>query len=136
MRRRALPALVISCGLAAIAAGCGGSSAYTAAGTVKCLAGKGFKDVTTDPTKIGFIAGFAENGGLRAKAPNGNVVTIAFAKDPAGAAGTEGAFAAHASKFYKHRMQDIMQSQRNAVLVWTTAPTQAQLTLALGCLAH
>jgi hypothetical protein len=122
--------------LAALAAGCGvrSSAPYTATGTAKCLRDNGFTKVTTDPTKVGFIAGFADNGGLRATAPGGNVVTIAFAADASGAAATEKAFRDHASPFYKRRMADIMESHRNAVLVWTTAPTQAQIDGVLGCL--
>jgi hypothetical protein len=134
MFRRVVPALVVLAALAFLAAGCGGSHAYTAQGTVKCLSDKGFTNVTTDPAKVGFIAAFADNGGLRATAPNGNVVTIAFAGDTSGVAGTETAFRDHASPFYKRHMSDIMESQRNAVLVWTTAPSQAQLAAALGCL--
>ena len=122
--------------LALVAAGCGARSSapYTAAGTVACLKSKGFTGVTTDPVKVGFIAGFADNGGILAKAPGGNVVTIAFAGDTAGAADTESAFKAHATPFYRRHMGDIMESQRNAVLVWQTSPTQAQIDDALGCL--
>ena len=124
--------------LALIAAGCGARSTapYTAAGTVACLKSKGFTGVTTDPVKVGFIAGFADNGGVFAVAPaSKNTVTIAFAGDTAGAKGTEDAFRAHASAFYKKHMSDIMQSKRNAVLVWTTSPTQDQISTAIACLA-
>jgi hypothetical protein len=129
-------AICLLAGLALVAAGCGARSStpYTAAGTVKCLKSKGFTGVTTDPVKVGFIAGFADNGGILAKAPGGNVVTIAFAGDATGAADTESAFKAHATPFYKRHMADIMESQRNAVLVWQTSPTQAQIDDALGCL--
>ena len=122
--------------LALIAAGCGARSTapYTAAGTVACLKSKGFTGVTTDPVKVGFIAGFAENGGILAKAPGGNVVTIAFAGDTAGAAQTESAFKAHATPFYRRHIADIMESQRNAVLVWQTSPTQQQIDNVFGCL--
>ena len=127
--------LVLS--LALVAAGCGARSSapYTAAGTVKCLKSKGFTGVTTNPVKVGFIAGVADNGGILATAPGGsNVVTIAFAGSTAGAADTETAFKAHATPFYKKHMGDIMESQRNAVLVWQTSPTQQQIDAALGCL--
>jgi hypothetical protein len=120
-----------------LVAGCGRASTkpYTAAGTAPCLKTKGFTRVTTDPTKVGFIAGFADNGGVFAVGPGGNnTVTIAFAAGTAGATPTEQAFRAHASPFYRRHMSDIMQSQRNAVLVWTTAPTQQQIEAALGCL--
>ncbi|HYA09868.1 MAG TPA: hypothetical protein VEG24_09745 [Gaiellaceae bacterium] len=132
---RALALLVLA-GLALVATGCGARSSapYTATGTAKCLTSKGFTDVTTNPVKVGFIAGFADNGGLLATAPGGNVLTIAFAGDTAGAAQTETAFRAHATPFYKRHMADIMESKRNAVLVWTTAPTQQQINDAMGCL--
>ena len=124
--------------VALLVAGCGrGSTApYTAAATAPCLKAKGFTKVTTDPGKVGFIAGFADNGGVFAVAPSSrNTVTIAFAGDAAGARPTEAAFRAHASAFYKKHMSDIMQSKRNAVLVWTTAPTQDQINTAMACLA-
>jgi len=124
--------------LALVAAGCGARSSapYTATGTAKCLTSKGFTGVTTNPAKVGFIAGFADNGGVFAVAPGSkNTVTIAFAGDTAGAGPTEQAFRAHASAFYKKHMSDIMQSKRNAVLVWTTSPTQDQIDTAVGCLA-
>ena len=128
--------LPLGAALAVLAAGCGGGSKapYTAKGTVKCLAGKGFTDITTDPLKVGLIAGVAENGGIRAVAPSGNVLTIAFAQDEADAVSTKQDFRANASPFYRRHMADIMESQRNAVLVWTTSPSQVLLTTALHCL--
>jgi hypothetical protein len=122
--------------LAVLAAGCGAGKPppYTAKATAACLPGKGFTAVTANPLKVGLIAGFAVNGGLKATAPGGNVLTIAFAGDASGAIATESAFRAHATPFYKRHMADIMESQRNAVLVWTTAPSQSLLATALGCL--
>ena len=133
------PRLLVLSGLvplALLAAGCGARSSapYTATGSAKCLTDKGFTGVTTDPSKVGFIAGFADNGGLLAKAPNRNTVTIAFAADAADAAETAKAFTAHATPFYRRHMHDIMQTQRNAVMVWTTAPTQSQIDTVTGCL--
>lgn len=121
----------------AVLAGCGAAAnrPYTAKGTVKCLTGKGFTNATTDPLKVGLIAGVAENGGIRATAPGGNVVTIAFAQDAADAASTKETFRANATPFYRRHMADIMESQRNAVLVWTTSPSQVLLSTVLGCLA-
>jgi hypothetical protein len=137
MSARRLPTVLpLGAALAVLAAGCGGGSKapYTASGTVKCLTGKGFTDVTTDPLKVGLLAGVAENGGIRAVAPNRNVLTIAFAQDPADAASTKQDFRENASPFYRRHMADIMESQRNAVLVWTTSPSQVLLTTALHCL--
>jgi hypothetical protein len=136
--RRLLTVLWLGAAVAVLAAGCGGGSGqsqYTATGTAKCIREKGFTHVTTNPHKVGFIAGVAPNGGIKAVAPSGNVLTIAFAQDAAGAASTKQAFRDNASAFYKKHMSDIMESQRNAVLVWTTSPSQDLLSTVLGCLA-
>jgi hypothetical protein len=101
---------------------------------VACLRDKGFTQVTRNPKKIGFIAAFAENGGLKARAADGNVLTVAFAGDEAGATSTQAAFKTQASPFYRKRILDVMQAERNAVLVWTTAPTQEQIDTVKRCL--
>lgn len=135
--RRLLTVFSLGAALAVLATGCGGSgsqSQYTATGTVKCLRDKGFTHATTNPHKVGFIAGVAENGGIKAVAPGGNVLTIAFAQDAADAASTKQVYRDNASPFYKRHMADIMESQRNAVLVWTTSPSQDLLKTVLGCL--
>jgi hypothetical protein len=133
------PRLLVLSGLVPLAlltAGCGARSSapYTATGSAKCLTAKGYTGVTTAPAKVGFIAGFAENGGIRAKSPSGNVVTIAFAADATDAAQTATAFAAHATPFYRRHIHDVLQIQRNAVMVWTTAPTRTQIATVTGCL--
>jgi dihydroxyacid dehydratase/phosphogluconate dehydratase len=132
---RRLPAALLL--LAVLLAGCGGGSTkpYTAQGTVPCLRDKGFSGVTNSAPKVGFIAGFAENGGLRAKTKDGNVLTIAFTGSSAEVPGTKRAFTRQAAPQYKHHMADIMESQRNAVLVWTVTPSQQQLDAVLGCLS-
>jgi hypothetical protein len=134
---RRLVALPLVLVLALAAAGCGSGTPkpYTAAATATCLRTKGFTKVTTNADKVGFVAGFADNGGLRATSKSGNVVTIAFAADADGVAGTEKAFADHASGVYKRHIRDVMESQGNAVLVWTVTPSQRQLQDALSCLS-
>ena len=119
-----------------LAAGCGARSSkpFTATGSAACFTKKGFAKVTTDPLKVGFIAGFADNGGLRATASDGNLLTVAFTLDDAAVASTEAAFRAHAPASLRPRMNDIMESDRNAVLVWTTSPTPQQLEDAKSCL--
>jgi hypothetical protein len=137
MLRRSL--LVLAAGsLAGVAAGCGahGPKPYTAAATAPCLPTKGFTHVSTDSAKIGFIAGFAENGGLRATAKSGNVLTIAFAADDsAGVTSTEQAFRRFAPAKLRPRMNDIMESQGNAVFVWTVSPTPVELDDVKSCLS-
>jgi hypothetical protein len=123
--------------LALVAAGCGAKEAqtFTAAGTVDCLRSEGFTQVTRNQAKIGLIAAFAANGGLKAHAADGNVLTIAFATDEEEAKSTQAAFKNQASPFYKKRINDIMQADGNAVMVWTTAPTQDQIDTVEGCLS-
>jgi hypothetical protein len=132
----ARPAAVCFVLLALVAAGCSAQSSkpFTAAGTVACLKDKGFTGVTRVPGKIGLIAAFAEHGGLRARASDGNLLTIAFALDEEAAKSTQAAFKNQASPFYKKRIADVMQSERNAVMVWTTAPSQEQIDTVKGCL--
>ncbi|MDX6465489.1 MAG: hypothetical protein QOI27_529 [Gaiellaceae bacterium] len=134
---RSLLALAAAGALLA-AAGCGStgpSKPFTAAGTAPCLTKAGFKDVTTNKVKVGFIAGFAEYGGVKADAPGGNVVTIAFTADATSAVDSaKSAFRRFAPPSLRPRMDDIMESQGNAVLVWTVSPTPKQLAAATGCL--
>jgi hypothetical protein len=137
MTRRPLAAVALA--LASLsplaAAGCGGSTKpFTATGTAPCLRTKGFTKVTTDPVKVGFIAGFAQNGGLKAASASGNVVTMAFAADAASAPSTEEAFRRHATSIYRRHLHDVMSSHGNAVLVWTVTPDPAQLADAVACL--
>jgi hypothetical protein len=131
--RRLVPFLFI----AAVVAGCGvrNNKPYTAGATAGCLKQKGFTAVTTDSAKVGFIAGFAANGGVRATSPTGNVLTVAFTADPSDVAATEKAFRRYAPPRLRPHMADIMESQRNAVLVWTIAPKSSELTTAMACLA-
>jgi hypothetical protein len=122
--------------LCVLVAGCGARSnkPFTATGSAPCFSKKGFTKVTTDPNKVGFIAAFADNGGLGATTSDGNRLTIAFTLDDASVASTKAAFTAHAPAKLRPRMRDIMESERNAVLVWTTSPSPKQLQDAIGCL--
>jgi hypothetical protein len=122
--------------ISVLVAGCGARSnkPFTATGSAPCFTKKGFTKVTTDPDKVGFIAAFADNGGLRATTTDGNLLTIAFTLDDTAVASTEAAFRAHAPAKLRPRMNDIMEAERNAVLVWTTSPSPQQLADAKTCL--
>jgi len=145
MRTRAL---LLIAPLAVLAAGCGGGSGgssgsgggggtqYTAAATAPCLKQQGFTNVTTAPNDVGLVAAFADNGGLKATAPDGNTVVIAFAKDDTAVSGTEDAFRKHAPMRYRHHMLDIMSAANNAVIVWAEGPAQQAHDLVIGCLHH
>jgi hypothetical protein len=134
LRRASICAsLVLVC---VLAAGCGvrSNKPFTAVGSAPCFTKQGFSKVTTNPDKVGFIAAFADNGGLRATTTDGNLLTIAFTLDDTAVASTKAAFKAHAPARLQPRMNDIMESERNAVLVWTTAPSPEQLQTAISCL--
>ena len=126
----------IALAVALLAAGCGvrTSKPFTAKGTAGCLRSHGFTGVTTNPGRVGFIAGFAVNGGVRARSALGNMLTIAFTADADSTGSTEQAFRSHAPKRLRPHMSDIMQTNRNAVLVWTTTPDPGELDAVTRCL--
>lgn len=130
-------ALPILAALALVAAGCGARSSkpFTGAGTAPCLKKKGFTQVTTGGAAVPFIARFAENGGLVATAADGNRVTVAFTGSTDEVDSTEGAFRKNAPPVLKAHISDVMRSNRNAVIVWTTSPSDADTSALNGCLA-
>ena len=129
-------ALVILLAIALVAAGCGvrNSKPFTAKGSVGCFKQHAFTNVTTDPAQLGFIAGFADNGGIKAASPTGNVLTIAFTADENSTGSTQQAFKLRAPKRLRPHMSDIMRTERNAVLVWTVSPTADEYDVARRCL--
>ena len=131
--RWAVPAIVL---LALLAAGCGvrSSKPFTSKGTIGCLKSKNFV-VTTNPTEVGFIATFADNGGLRATSPSGNVVTIAFTKDETTVDDTAKTLRSHAPRVLRAHFGDVLRTSRNAVMVWTTTPSDNDGQVVQGCLA-
>jgi hypothetical protein len=131
--RRLAPVLA----LAVLAVGCGARSStpFTATKTAPCLTKKRFTHVSTNPAKVGFIAGFAANGGIIATSASGNVVTIAFTDSPDATSSTETAFKRHAPRALRPHIGDVMRVQRNAVIVWTTTPSGDDESTVEGCLA-
>jgi hypothetical protein len=129
-------ALVLAA-VALLAAGCGARSSapFTAKATSPCLKKQGFTKVTTAAAEVGFIAGFAANGGLTATSPHGNRVTVAFTASPDEVPSTERAFRKAAPPILKAHFADVLRSNRNAVIVWTTAPSDADTSSLNGCLA-
>jgi hypothetical protein len=130
--------LVLLVAVAALAAGCGvrNSKPFSATASAACLRSHGFTSVTTDPGKVGFVAAFADDGGLRATAPDKNVLTVAFAADAESGSTTslEDSFRTHAPKSLRPHMSDIMSVNRNAVLVWTTSPSSEDSDAVNRCL--
>ena len=130
-RRSLVPVAV----LASLAAGCGAQSKspYEAAPTAKCLTGKGFR-VSTRDADVGLVAATAPRGGLRAVPPDGNTLTIAFADTSSDAEETRTAFRHFAPKQLRPHFADVARVQRNAVLVWTTSPSQDAIDTVMRCL--
>ena len=130
--------LVLLVAVGAIVAGCGvrNSTPFAPKPTAACLSTKGFTGVTTDPAKIGFVAAFADDGGLRGTSPDHNVLTIAFAADAeSGSTGSlEDSFRSHAPASLRPHMGDIMSVNRNAVLVWTISPSSTDSDAVNRCL--
>jgi hypothetical protein len=126
--------------LAALVAGCGvrNSKPFSPTKSAACLRSHGFTSVTTgsDPGKVGFVAAFADDGGLRATSPETNVLTVAFAADAqsSSTSSLEAAFRSHAPKSLRPHMGDIMSVNRNAVLVWTTSPSSTDSDTVNRCL--
>ena len=120
-----------------LAAGCGArtSKPFTASGTAPCLKDKGFTGVSSAADKVGFIASFATNGGLHAVSPDNNAVTIAFTADPDEVDSTERAFRKAAPPLIRAHLSDVLRANRNAVVVWTTSPSDDDSSALNGCLS-
>jgi hypothetical protein len=131
------PAALVVVLAVAVLAGCGARSntPFTAQGTIGCLKKEGFTQVSSRPAKVGFIAGFAANGGLVGAPPSGNKVTIAFGKDETEVESTKKAFKLAAPPDLRPHMSDVTRSSRNAVIVWTTSPSSEDERVVEGCLA-
>ena len=132
---RLAPVLVLVA-LAVVAAGCGARSSkpFTAKASAPCLKQKGFTQVSTTGAKLPFIARFADNGGLAATAPDGNEVTVAFTASPDEVDSTGQAFRKNAPPILRAHFSDVLRSSRNAVIVWTTSPSDADESALTGCL--
>jgi hypothetical protein len=124
--------------VAALLAGCGvrNSTPFSAKATAACLSTHAFTGVTTDPGKVGFVAAFAEDGGLRGTSPTHNVLTIAFAADAesGSTSSLEDSFRSHAPASLRPHLGDIMSVNRNAVIVWTVSPTSEDADTVNRCL--
>ena len=127
-------ALTISITAGLVLAGCssGEPSTFKAGPTATCLKENGYS-VTTDDAKVGVLAANAPNGGLRANEP-GNALTIAFGQNSDDAIQIAGAFKRFAPKKLRPHINDVMRTQKNAVLLWTVTPPQAEQDKVFACL--
>jgi hypothetical protein len=116
------------------AAGCGSNAAkvYHVDATAKCLRDTGYR-VRTDSDKLGVVAAAAPLGSLRAAQP-GNTVTISFGGDRREALNIAGLYRKFAPKELRPHIDDVMEIQKNAVLVWIVTPPADDHAKVLGCL--
>jgi hypothetical protein len=112
--------------------GCGASNTYKVDGTAKCLKDKGYR-VRTDSDNLGVVAASAPLGSLRAFEP-GNTVTVSFGDDHRDAVNISKLYRKFAPKKLRPHIDDVMELQKNAVLLWTVTPPMDDHDKVVGCL--
>jgi hypothetical protein len=111
-----------------VLAGCGGGgSLYVLGKTRACLRDK---NVRLGPP-IDFVATTATGGATRALLP-GNTVSIVFGETQSDADNIADEYRRVAAT--NVGIDDILQEQRNVVLLWHIHPTDAHVSLITGCL--
>jgi hypothetical protein len=121
-------------GLAVVLAGCGNPvhSHYSVKQTAPCLRGLGYT-ISTDASKLGPVEASATEGALLAK-EHGNALRLTFSLNAAEATNIEAAYRKFVPKKLRPHIDDVMLSQKNAVLLWTITPPADELKRVLGCL--
>ena len=125
---------VAAVAVVAAAAGCGSNAVrvYHVDSTVKCLRDAGYR-VNDKADELGVIPSAAPVGALRAFEP-GNTVTISFGSDHREAVNISKLYRKFAPKRLRKHIDDVMEIQKNAVLVWTVTPPTDDHEKVLGCL--
>ncbi|MFY9580056.1 MAG: hypothetical protein WAQ33_12100 [Gaiellaceae bacterium] len=120
--------------VAMVLTGCGNPvhSHYSVKQTAPCLRKLGYT-VSTDAAKLGPIEAAATEGALLAKEP-GNAVRVTFSQNSSEAGNVEAAYRRFVSKKLRPHINDVMLSQKNAVLLWTITPPKDELNRVLACL--
>jgi hypothetical protein len=112
--------------------GCGVESVktYDANATAKCLQEAGYR---IQRANLGLVADSAPNGSIRAFEP-GNAVTISFGNDHREALNISQLYRKFAPKNLRPHIDDVMEVQKNAVVLWTVTPPQDDHDKVFGCL--
>jgi hypothetical protein len=118
--------------VALAAAGCGVESVktYSADATAKCLQDAGFR---IKRANLGLVADSAPAGSIRAFEP-GNAVTISFGNDHPEAVNISELYRKFAPKKLRPHIDDVMEVQKNAVVLWTITPPSKDHDRVFGCL--
>jgi hypothetical protein len=119
--------LIAAFALTAVACGGGSPSTYAAAPSEKCLVGKGL----TIDHNVDFVASTALAGSFRVRLP-GNEVTVALGRTVDEGNNIDQAYRRFRS--LNVGIDDVLRQQQNAVLLWHTHPSDADLAKITGCL--
>ena len=112
--------------------GCGVKSVktYEAGSTARCLQDTGYR---VKRAGLGLVADSAPNGSIRAFEP-GNAVTISFGNDHREALNISQLYRKFAPKKLRPHIDDVMEVQKNAVILWTVTPPPKDHDKVFGCL--
>lgn len=127
-RTPALLAGAVAAGL--LLAGCGGVRKYSLAKTETCLEQANLH-VAAVTARQDFVASTATSGAVRV-ALSKNEVTISFGRDA-----KEGERITQAYRRFHGRnigIEDVLDPERNAVLLWALHPADRELSAVRGCL--
>ena len=124
---KALAALLVA--TCVLAAGCAGDGEHlaTLAKTQSCLASAGVRLGGT----LDFVATTATGGALRAHLRD-NEVTVVFGATVGDANQINDAY--HRFRASNIGIEDVLKQQRNAVMLWASHPSDADIATITGCL--
>ena len=129
VRPRHLLFALLFAGVVLAAAGCGGTTTYSAAKTRACLKGVGLK-----PTAVpadDFVAAAAEGDSFSVRFP-GNLVTLSFGLDRKGAERIVRGYQRFRGK--NIGLEDVLRPSNNAVMLWSVHPKDAYIQTIEECL--
>ncbi len=112
-----------------LAAGCGGTTTYTADATRACLEGDGVKVAPVPASDL--IATTAEGGSVAARFPD-NEVTVSFGVDRDGAEQIVRRYQRFRGK--NIGLEDVLHAKGNAVMLWALHPLDSYVATIEGCL--
>jgi hypothetical protein len=128
--RRGIVVVAVLTALAVTGCGTKATKVYRVDGTAKCLRDAGYRVSTVN---LGLVADSAPLGSLRAFKP-GNAVTISFGNDHREALNISELYRKFAPKKLRPHIDDVMEIQKNAVVLWTVTPPSADHDKVFGCL--
>jgi hypothetical protein len=127
--------LAAALALGALLTGCGNPpgeepSSYAFGPTKTCLQGE--EGVSVDTKNVDFVATTALGGAMRVKVSPENFVVMAFGDDEAEAGRIEQAYRDFAGK--RIPIDDVLQREKNLVLVWNAPPSGDESNAISSCL--